>query len=217
MVQRLIGIDHRRDDLPANGVARRHFVNVAHPIHAVAAGQFALIVADGIGAHLAHGVGGTAHQRRHQAGIETATEKTANRHIGHQLPAYGGLKGIAQITYLWCVTIGLALTTHPIHPAVNFQRAIGPPKQIVARQQFVNAGKERLVARHIAEGHILPEGRRIQLRLHLRQGQPRLDLRSKGDAVADMGVVEGLDAKGVSSAEELLLTLIPEGKGKHAV
>src|ERR1051325_5102995 len=88
---------------------------------------------------------------------------------------------------------------------------------MMAGRQLFNVLEDADWIGHIAERKISVEGPRIDRALHFRMIEQRFQLRTKNErTAAGDGVIQRFLADPIAGNEQLLITLVPTGEGKHA-
>ncbi len=159
-----------------------------------------------------------AHQRHQRAGVDTARQEDAERHVGHQPAPHRTQQAPAQ------------LLAHLVHRTGSRPAALEPPvaarrwrggalaiEQRCSRRQFLDPSDDAAGSRHVLVSHEVVERLDIPLQRHPWRHDHRLELRPEDDALWPIVDVERLDAQPVAGEEELLAPPIPDGKPEHAV
>ena len=113
------------------------------------------------------------------------------------------LRGVVEVE----VVVDLPVARGLGHAAVDAKE--------VARQELSHTLEEGLPGEAELEGQIVLQPLQVGLDGG-DEGQQRLRLGGEVEDVADLGVVERLDAEAVTHAEQLIGGLVPDGVGEHA-
>jgi hypothetical protein len=161
-------------------------------------------------------LGDVDHQRAHQARVDAAREKAAERHVGHQ----HALHRAAQLDFQPRKRLVLA--------ELELLRVVGQPvaldrelaalqQQPVAGLELANVAIDRGWRRDVLALEIQPE--RIEVELAADRGvrQQRLQLRAEHQRGAVPVVIQGFDAKVVARDEQALRAPVPQSKREHAL
>ena len=112
------------------------------------------------------------------------------------------LRGVVEVEVVVDLPVASRLSDAAAHP------------EEVAGQQLADSLEERLAGEAELEGQVVLQPLEVGLDGR-KERQQRLRLGREVEDVADLGVVERLDAEAVAHAEQLLLGFVPDGVGEH--
>src|SRR5262249_26592382 len=90
------------------------------------------------------------------------------------------------------------------------------PDPDVGRGNFLNSLVYRLRSRHILKGEVVREPLEIDVPLESSYGEQTFQFTTEVERISILPIVVGFDPKPVSSEQQLLLAIVPDGKGKHS-
>ena len=203
-VEKFVGADLVGDVFHPNGLGE--FLGI---------GQFAVLflcVAHRESFHLFRALADLPH---HIAGIHPGGEETAHLHVGNLVHGHRFLKFLLDL--LFPVLQGLVLLNLVLDAVVPLHRQVAVlVGKAVSSRQLVHVFEDGVLIGDIFIGQVLGDLLLVQLLFKTRMGEKTFDLRPEQELVSLLVIVEGLDAENVPGAEELLLFLVPDDKGKHA-
>jgi hypothetical protein len=166
------------------------------------------------------------HQCHDGGRIYAPGQKRAQRHIGQHAAFDGVFEQIVQIVQLLrlrprvAVAHAVARDLPQVPEAGQRLGAIRVHAQDMAGRQFLHALIDRARRRHIAVAQIARQCGAIQLRLPVRVGGQRLQLRAEQQRRTLRGILLGpvdrLDAEPVAHQPDFALLAVPQRKGEHA-
>src|SRR5687767_10366335 len=164
-----------------------------------------------------HRLGGASRHERHQRpGVESAAEKSTERHIADELPrdrllqCLGQKVGAVILLQTWV----LVILDVPIAVHGSLMRT---GNQVLSGKKLAHMSKERRRRRNIAISQEILERVFVQCSWDGSVREKRLDLRREPHAHAVVIEVEGLDANPVTCEEQFTLDRVPDGEGEHSV
>ena len=101
--------------------------------------------------------------------------------------------------------------------ALDLRLAAWFERENVCWREALDAGKERIWGRHVAEGQIGGDGVLVELARHIWMGEHTLDLAGEDEGPRRAPVIERLLAHTVAAQDQPLASPVPDRKRKHAV
>ena len=148
------------------------------------------------------------------AGVNTAGEEGTHFHVTDLVGLHRLGDHLSNLLGVLFQALGVGLKGEGVIGA-HVQLAV-PVGEVMAGKQTEHALKEGLIQSGILEGEVELQCLPVQLLFEVGVGEKALELRAEEEGVPHGGVVEGLDAEGVTSAVQGLGLGVPYDKGEHA-